>query len=204
MRYGPLLLVASLFATDTATAQQQYDFDYLQAGYFSPEFDISSDTLIADGFSLNLSKEYKDRFLLTAEYAELLFEEDQGFRMEQEVFSVRLGYHFMVFEDVDLRAEIGYGAVDSNLDSGSEYHDGLDATIGIRLRPFERWEFAASLDHSRWRSPISLTGPLTTLSGEARWLLTDELSLGIGGTLGEYEHAWFGNFRYSFQPSGSK
>ena len=194
-------IVASLVAFPAAVTHAQNTFDYVEAGFSQATFDIGTADIDADVYDFTVSTEYKDRFLLKAEYARMLFDGDPSFDLQQDLYSIQLGYYHNVFRHVDVYAGIGYDAADSKTSAGSEYDYGLGTTVGFRARPFADWEFDASFDYTTVENPISLTGPKLIFTGEARWYFNDSLSLGFGGSLGEYESSWFGNFRFSFDPA---
>lgn len=192
------------FVLGSSAVFAQNSFDYLEVGAGRTDFDVGADRIDADTYSFMLSKDYRERFLLTVEYAQLLFNGVPDFDLQQDLYSVRLGYYFNVFSHVDVYGGLAYEAADSELETGSAYDYGLGGTVGLRSRPFRDWEFDASLDYTRYENPIALTGPKLIFRGEARWYFNDSLSVGFGGTYGEYESSWFGNFRLSFDPELNK
>ncbi len=192
--------VSSLIFALNSYAQTEYD--YLDINFDALEVDFESFQLKADGYSIAFTKDYGDRFLLLAGFKRYLFDEHDLYRMRQDTYNIGIGLHMPLTEQYDVYGQILYGAAQSDLPSGNEHDQGLEAVLGLRTLPFTNFEIEASLRYIGYEDPISLTGPELSVTGQARWYLSDLVSFGVGASYGEFETSWFGNFRLSFDVGG--
>ncbi len=188
--------VSSLLFTLNSYAQTEYN--YLDFNLGALEIDFDGHQLKADGYSIAFTKNYGDKFLLLAGFKRYLFDEHDMYRKRQDTYNIGVGLHMPLTEQYDVYGQILYSAAQSDLPSGHEHDQGLEAALGLRTLPFTNFEVEASLRYIGYEDPISLTGPELSVTGQARWYLSDLVSFGIGANYGEYETSWFGNFRISF------
>ncbi len=188
--------VSSLLFTLNSYAQTEYN--YLDFNLGALEIDFDGHQLKADGYSIAFTKNYGDKFLLLAGFKHYLFDEHDMYRMRQDTYNIGVGLHMPLTEQYDVYGQILYSATQSDLPSGNEHDQGLEAALGLRTLPFTNFEVEASLRYIGYEDPISLTGPELSVTGQARWYLSDLVSFGVGASYGEFETSWFGNFRLSF------
>ncbi len=186
---------SSLFALNSYA---QTEYNYFDFKFEALEIDFETYQLNADGYSIAFTKDYADRFLLQAGFKRYLFDEHDLYRMRQDTYNLGVGLHLPLTEQYDVYGKILYAAVQSDLPSGKEDDQGLEAILGLRMMPLASFGIEASLKYVGYEDPISLTGPELSITGEARWYLSDLVSLGVGANYGEYETSWYGNFRISF------
>lgn len=191
-----IMVVLSLLFAFSSYAQTEYN--YLDFNFDALEIDFDGHQLKADGYSIAYTKDYGDKFLLLAGFKRYLFDEHDMYRMRQDTYNIGVGLHMPLTEQSDVYWKILYGAAQSNLPAGNEHDQGLEAVLGLRTLPFTNFEVEASLRYIGYEDPISLTGPELSVTGQARWYLSDLVSFGVGANYGEFETSWFGNFRLSF------
>lgn len=191
-----IICVSSLLLTLNSYAQTEYN--YLDFNFDALEVDFDNYQLKADGYSIAFTKDYGDKFLLLAGFKRYLFDEHDLYRMRQDTYNIGVGLHMPLTEQYDVYGQILYSAAQSYVPSGSEHNQGLEAVLGWRTMSFTNFEVEASLRYIGYEDPISLTGPELSVTGQARWYLSDLASLGVGASYGEFETSWFGNFRFSF------
>lgn len=176
----------------------QTEYNYLDLNFDALEVNFENYQLKADGYSIAFTKDYGDKFLLLAGFKRYLFDEYDSYRMRQDTYNIGVGLHMPLTEQYDVYGQIFYGAARSDLPSGNEHDQGLEAVLGLRTLPFTNVEVEASLRYIGYEDPISLTGPELSVTGQARWYLSDLVSFGVGANYGEFETSWFVNFRLSF------
>ncbi len=191
-----IMVVSSLFCALNSYAQTEYN--YLDFSFEELEVDISDQQLKADGYSIAFTRDYRDRFLLLAGFKRYLFDEHDMYRMRQDTYNIGIGRRIPLTERSDVYGQLLYSASESDLPSGIESDHGLEVVLGYRTLPFANFEVETSLRYIGYADPISLTGPELSVTGQARWYLSDLVSFGVGANYGEYETSWFGNFRISF------
>ena len=182
----------------TLNSYAQFEYNYLDFNFDALEVDFENYQLKADGYSIAFSKDYRDKFLLLAGFKRYQFDDHDLYRMRQDIYNIGVGLHMPLTEQYDVYGQFLYSAAQSDLPSGNEHDQGLEAVLGLRTLPFTNFEVEASLSYIGYEDPISLTGPELSVTGQARWYLSDLVSFGIGANYGEYETSWFGNFRISF------
>ena len=176
----------------------QIEYNYLDFNFDALEIDFDDHQLKADGYNIAFTKDYGDKFLLLAGFKRYLFDEHDMYRMRQDTYNIGVGLRMALTEQSDIYWKILYSATKSDLPSGDEDGQDLEAVLGFRTLPFTNFEVEASLTYIGYEGPISLTGPELSVTGQARWYLSDLVSFAVGANYGEFESSWFGNFRISF------
>jgi hypothetical protein len=188
--------ISALLGSVNARAQSGYD--YFELSYDSVVIDIDRYEYEADGYGFSVSKEFADRFLLLAGFKHFEYDAVDDFEMQQDLYSLGIGYHMPLLDSLDGYGQLLYGGADSELATGGEWDAGLEAALGLRFRPLHNLEFDGSLRFTGYEDPISFTGPELSVTGLMRWYVTEASSIGLGGNYGEYQYSWLGTFRVDF------
>ena len=197
MKYHLTATLVLAISTPGAAQIPEND-DYFDLSIESLEIDVGSDERTAEGYGIAFTKEYGDRFLFLAGFKRYLFDEHDMFRMRQDLYNIGIGLQTPLTERSDVYGKLLYSGARSELETGTEYDEGVEALLGYRFSPFRHFEIDTSLRYISFEDPISFTGPELSVTGQARWYLSDLVSFGVGANYGEYETSWFGSVRVAF------
>lgn len=162
---GTLLLAATPFAADA----EDMSYSFIDLGYNEADLDSVAD---GDGFSVRGSIGFAEDFFAFADYANFGF--PGGVDLDQ--YSVGLGGHLGIAENVDLVGRVGYTKLDLSVPGfGSGDEDGYVIAAGIRGRIADGFELEGHAVHTDLGSDV---GDSTALVVGGRYFFTDNFAVG--------------------------
>jgi hypothetical protein len=162
---GSLLLAALPLAAQA----EDMSYSYVDLGYTEADLDGVAD---GDGFSVRGSVGFAENFFVFADYATFGFPAS----VDLDQYSVGLGGHMGIAENVDLVGRVGYTELDLSVPGfGSGDADGYVVSAGIRGRLTESFELEGHAIHTDLGSDV---GDSTALVVGGRYFFTKSFAIG--------------------------
>ncbi|MEX1994697.1 MAG: outer membrane beta-barrel protein [Steroidobacteraceae bacterium] len=179
---GSLLLAA----VPLAAQAEDMSYSYIDLGYAETDVDGGP---TGDGFGVRGSVGFAENFFVFADY----LSQDFGF-VDVDVYSVGLGAHLGIAENVDLVGRVGYLEADASASGLSGNVDGYLVAAGLRTRLADSFELEGNVIYR----DLGSGADDTAIAIGGRYFFTDGVAVGA-----EYEHGddgstIFAGVRFSF------
>jgi hypothetical protein len=188
MKIVKLLAVAGVIALSPLAAQSEgLSYSYLEGGFAQLDVDGVSSKL--DGYYLRGSVGFAEHFFAAADYLDA---SKSG--LDAQIYSVVLGGHFPLSDQVDLIGRAGYAGSEAGEYGYNASDDGYVVGAGLRGRLAEHFELEGNVNYY----DFSDSGNDTVIGVAARYYFTDQFALGA-----DYQHfdgadLWGLGVRWSF------
>ncbi len=172
-----------------AYADNGLNYNYIEAAYLDTEIDDGLD-VDGDGPALRGSFALNETFFVEAGYAT----QDFDFGIDLDRWTVGLGAHTPLTEQVDLIGRVSY--VDAEIDTnfGSADDDGFGLGVGLRGRVAEQFELEGGINYV----DLDDAGDDTSLALGGRYYLTEQFAVGAGVEFGDDVTSWHLGARLQF------
>lgn len=167
----PLLMLAG------PAAAEGLSYDYIEGWYQDVELDASGTDIDGDGFGIGGSVEFADSWRLFASYGT----NDFDFGVDQDAYSVGVGFFTPVGNNVDFVADVAYVSVEFDSILGSGDDDGFGLSAGFRGMVSDAVELAGGVNYV----DLDDSGDDTSFEIEGWYYFSPQFAVGLGAEFGD-------------------
>lgn len=183
-------MVGSLLLAVVPLAAQAEDMSYSYVELGWNELDLD-DTVDGDGLGLRGSIGFAENFFAFADYSMFEFPGN----VDLELYTVGIGAHIDMTENMDLVGRIGYANADAEV-GGTGFPDdsGYLVSAGVRGRVMDGLELEGGVVHVDFGNDADDTA----LSLGGRYFFTENFAVGLDAQFGDTLDTIFAGVRYAF------
>ena len=190
------VLFTALVAFSASAGAQGFEYDYFSVGYsridFEDDFGGSAD---GDTFGAAGSYGLTENFFVLGSFDTGDVEDDFGDSVDVMLYDLGFGYHMPLTDNVDVFGTLSYEYVELSDGGFSFDENGFGVGIGLRARTGNALEFNAGLELI---DLDDFVGDGTFLNLGALYSVTDNLQIGLDGSLGDDLSTYTLSGRYYF------
>jgi len=178
-----------LAAMPVAAQAEDMSYSFIDLGY--SEVDIDSGGPTGDGFGVRGSVGFAENFFVFADYSSY----DFSGGVDVDFYSVGLGGHMEIADNVDLVGRAGYAKADASAGGGFGLDDdGYVVAAGVRARPADSFELEGNVIYTDFGSGADDTA----VAVAARYFFTKNFAVGAEFQLADDANTLFAGVRFSF------
>lgn len=187
MSLKKIFAVTTLTLASSAAIAGGVSYDYVQGGYV--DYDE------ADGFNIELSKEFSNNWYGRIDYTDIEGDVDLGlvsFKASGDLMRINVGYKTAISSSTDFVAELGYEDLDGQMLGLANSDSGYNALVGLRGMASNNFELGGYVQYSDVLESTDITV-------EGRYHFDNNFSVAVEvGHDDESDEHYGVNFRYSF------
>jgi len=164
-------LATALVLGAAGTAQAEFNYNFVQAGYGQVDFDDAG--VDGDNLGISLSLALTDEFHVFggADYADL----EAG--VDATSWRAGVGYNTAISSVIDVIGQLSFQSVDLDTPVGNADETGFGLGVALRIAATDLVEINAGIEYV----DIDVIGENTVLTGAALFNLTERISIGVTG-----------------------